>query len=67
MYDYIFKKTESDWFTTTQINEYLQLYGIECDNRSIVRDIEAINQAYIMSRDELDSVEEADTSYTYPM
>lgn len=59
VYDYIFKKTESDWFTTTQINEYLQLYGIECDNRSIVRDIEAINQAYIMSRDELDSVEEA--------
>ena len=29
------------------------------DNRSIVRDIEAINQAYIMSRDELDSAEEA--------
>lgn len=59
VYDYIFKKTESDWFTTTQINEYLQLYGIECDNRSIVRDIEAINQAYIMSREELDDVEEA--------
>jgi hypothetical protein len=39
VYDYIFKKTEEDWFTTTQINEYLQLFGIECDNRSIVRDI----------------------------
>ena len=61
VYDYIFKKTESDWFTTTQINEYLQLYGIECDNRSIVRDIEAINQAYIMSREELDDVKEANT------
>ena len=60
VYDYIFKKTDADWFTTTQINEYLQLFGIECDNRSIVRDIEAINQAYIMSREELDSVEEAD-------
>ena len=60
VYDYIFKKNESDWFTTTQINEYLQLFGVECDNRSIVRDIEAINKAYIMSREELDSVEEAD-------
>jgi len=59
VYDYIFKKTEGDMFTTTQINEYLQLFGIECDNRSIVRDIEALNQACIMSRDELDSVEEA--------
>ena len=59
VYDYIFKKVDGDWFTTTQINEYLQLFGIECDNRSIVRDIEAINQAYIMSREELDSVEEA--------
>lgn len=64
VYDYIFKKTEGDWFTTTQINEYLQLFGIECDNRSIVRDIEAINQAYIMSREELDSVEEADSLLT---
>ena len=60
VYDYIFKKTEEDWFTTTQINEYLQLFGIECDNRSIVRDIEAINQAYIMVREELDDVEQAD-------
>lgn len=29
VYDYIFKKTEGDMFTTTQINEYLQLFGIE--------------------------------------
>ena len=60
VYDYIFKKVEGTWFTTTRINEYLKLFGVECDNRSIVRDIEAINRAYIMLREELDSVEEAD-------
>ena len=62
VYDYIFKKVENsgiDSFTTTQINEYLQMYGVYCDNRSIVRDIEAINQAYILVKEELDSVEEA--------
>ena len=37
----------------------MQTYGVYCDNRSIVRDIEAINQAYILVKEELDSVEEA--------
>ena len=59
VYDYIFKKSESDYFAVSSINAYLQTYGINCYNRAIVRDIEAINQAYIMSREELDDVEEA--------
>jgi len=59
VYDYIFKKSESDCFSVSSINAYLQTYGINCDNRAIMRDIEAINQAVVMLENELDDVEAA--------
>ena len=45
VYDYILKKTDSDYFQIGKLNAYLETYGIKCDNRAIMRDIEAINQA----------------------
>ena len=59
VYDYIFKRAESERFTPSGINAYLEAYGINCDNRAIIRDIEAINQAYIMLQKELNDVVDA--------
>ena len=59
VYDYILKKTTSDTFQIGKLNAYLEAYGIKCDNRAIMRDIEAINQAFIMLENELSDAEEA--------
>lgn len=59
VYDYILKKTTSDTFRIGKLNAYLEAYGIKCDNRAIMRDIEAINQAFIMLENELSDAEEA--------
>ena len=57
--DYIMKKLDYDTFQLGKLNAYLANLGIECDNRTIVRDIEAINQALLISENDLDCVEEA--------
>lgn len=59
VYDYILKKADCPTFQLGKLNAYLQTYGINCDNRAIVRDFEAINQAFIMLENELDDVEVA--------
>ena len=59
VYDYILKKINSDYFQIGKLNAYLEAYGIKCDNRAIMRDIEAINQAFIMLENELSDAEEA--------
>ena len=59
VYDYILKKTTTDTFQIGKLNAYLEAYGIKCDNRAIMRDIEAINQAFIMLENELSDAEEA--------
>ena len=42
VYDYILKKADSDTFQLGKLNAYLESYGINCDNRAIMRDVEAI-------------------------
>ena len=59
VYDYILKKTNADYFQIGKLNAYLETYGIKCDNRAIMRDIEAINQAFIILENELNDAEEA--------